>query len=117
MTRRKPTPAPVPDLWAHRNGSAHSAAGPLGCLPCANERRSALARCHAGSATDDDRAALAEPSPDGRRMLGPAECQRCSRHPRRRETFRWVWPAGGGPEDASDVDFLRSCPDCVAEES
>lgn len=29
------------DVWAHPDGTAHSATGPLGCLPCANERRRA----------------------------------------------------------------------------
>lgn len=27
------------DPWAHGDGTAHSAAGPLGCFRCANERR------------------------------------------------------------------------------
>jgi len=27
------------DPWAHKDGSSHSAAGPLGCLPCSNKRR------------------------------------------------------------------------------
>lgn len=80
----------------------------------ANERRRALARCRAGSATDEDRVLLAVPSRDGRTMLGPAECQRCSRHPRRRETHRWEWPAGSGPEHG-DAVALRGCEECAAE--
>ena len=77
-------------------------------------RRSALARCRAGSATDADRALLAAPSADGRTMLGPAECQRCAQHPRRRLTYRWEWPAGSGP-DAGDAVELRGCEECADE--
>lgn len=29
-------------LWEHKDGSDHSANGPLGCFPCANHRRSSL---------------------------------------------------------------------------
>lgn len=78
------------------------------------ERRAAQARCLAGSASDEDRIALAKQSRDGRTMLGPAECQRCARHPKRRETYRWEWPADGDPttaiEGGSDAVFLRCCP-------
>ena len=88
--------------------------GPLIAGPSA-ERKAALARCRAGSATDADRALLATPSADGQTMLGPAECQRCARHPRRRVTYRWSWPAGQGLE-AGDADELRACEDCAAED-
>lgn len=27
------------DVWRHRDGTEHSASGPLGCMPCANLRR------------------------------------------------------------------------------
>lgn len=30
------------DLWAHKDGTPHSAQGPLGCMPCANHRREAV---------------------------------------------------------------------------
>ena len=79
-------------------------------------RASALARCRAGSATDADRTTLAKPSADDRTMLGPAECQRCARHPRRRLTYRWEWPAGSGPEAGDAVELLRGCEDCADEE-
>ena len=118
------------DPWAHLHpgGSAHSVDGPLGChaviLSAPGEaaapadpaaaRRSALARCRAGSATDANRALLAAPSADGRTMLGPAECQRCAQHPRRRLTYRWEWPAGSGP-DAGDAVELRGCEECADE--
>lgn len=77
-------------------------------------RRAAFARCRAGTADDADRLALATPSADGRRMLGPAECMRCAKHPRRRETFRWVWPVGSTPEDG-DCEIPRGCAECDAE--
>lgn len=99
------------DPWAHTDHSAHSISGPIGCFPCANlrraavapvgnevsgetctrcglpvrralghsshvcpssdardgagARRSAFARCRAGSATDADRVALATRSSTG----------------------------------------------------
>jgi hypothetical protein len=31
------------DVWKHVDGSQHSADGPLGCMPCANKRRAAMA--------------------------------------------------------------------------
>ena len=29
-------------VWAHKDGTAHSATGPAGCFPCANLRRAAI---------------------------------------------------------------------------
>jgi hypothetical protein len=29
-------------VWAHKDDTEHSAAGPLGCLPCAQHRRAAI---------------------------------------------------------------------------
>jgi hypothetical protein len=34
-------PMRVGSVWDHKDGSPHSATGPLGCFGCANERRQA----------------------------------------------------------------------------
>jgi hypothetical protein len=73
--------------------------------------------------TDTDRIRLA--TRKGNRMHGPVERQRCTKHGRRWETFRWTWPA---PDEAkgethldmiegdSDAEVVRQCEDCCAED-
>lgn len=63
--------------------------------------------------TDADRVRLATSS--GRLLLGPCERQRCAKHPRRWEIYRWRWPVDAGP-DAGDVEVVRSCLACSEEE-
>jgi hypothetical protein len=60
----------------------------------------------AANTTDADRARLARRV--GRFMHGPEEWQRCPDHPRKWESYRWVWEAGSGPEDAT-AEMVRSC--------
>lgn len=71
--------------------------------------------------TDEDRIAKATFSRSGKRMLGPAERQRCAKHPTRWEIYRWTWPV---PDDGdhitslqsdSDTEVLRSCTECCDE--
>jgi len=61
MPPSDPNPDPNPDLWRHRDGTPHSAQGPLGCMICANERRAAIAR----TACPDCGAASNEPCHSG----------------------------------------------------
>lgn len=63
--------------------------------------------------SDDDRVRLATRS--GNWMLGPAELQRCEKHPTRWTTYRWTWLVGSGPEDG-DPEVIRSCAKCLEEE-
>lgn len=63
--------------------------------------------------TDEDRIRLAVSN--GRLMLGPKERQRCARHPRRWEIYRWTWPLGGAP-DHGEPECVRSCATCADEE-
>lgn len=60
---------------------------------------------------------------DGRTYYrGPLERQRCAKHPKRWETFRWTWSVGPGEshedgiESASDCEYVRGCAACEAEE-
>ena len=81
------------------------------------ERRAAFARCRAGTASDEDRVALATPSSDGRMMLGPRECEPCRHHPKRKQTFRWSWetPKDGNHLAAitsSEPEIVRGCAAC-----
>lgn len=53
---------------------------------------------------------------------GPTERQRCAKHPRNTETYRWTWwhDAGGmTPEEAlenGDAEVVRGCSKCAAED-
>jgi hypothetical protein len=53
---------------------------------------------------------------------GPVERQRCDKHPKRWETYRWMWSVGPGeaPEDcienASDCEYVRGCSACAEED-
>ncbi len=62
--------------------------------------------------TDADRIARATQS--GRRMLGPAERQRCHYHPRRWMIYRWTWAVDDGP-DGGDAEVVRGCAACADE--
>lgn len=67
---------------------------------------------------DAERIAQAQVSPNGKRMLGPKEKQRCEQHPRCWEVYRWTWaiPADGDHLSAlqagSDIQCVSSCKDC-----
>jgi hypothetical protein len=63
--------------------------------------------------SDDDRVRLAVKR--GGWMLGPSELQRCAKHPRRWETYRWTWLVGSAPEDG-EPEFLRTCTACAEED-
>lgn len=62
--------------------------------------------------TDEVRVAQAVRS--GRRMLGPAERQRCARHPKRWEIYRWTWDVGDVPENG-ETELVRGCGSCSEE--
>lgn len=49
------------DVWAHPDGSRHSADGPLGCFPCANARRSATMTRMSGRITKIGALKIADP--------------------------------------------------------
>lgn len=63
--------------------------------------------------TDKDRVRLAVQV--GGRMLGPPERQRCGTHPRRWETYRWVWRVGSEPELGSP-EVIRGCAECQKDD-
>jgi hypothetical protein len=63
--------------------------------------------------TDADRVTLAVQR--GTRMLGPTERQRCQRHPRRWELYRWTWRVGEDPT-SGDAEIVRGCASCADEE-
>lgn len=72
--------------------------------------------------SDEDRIRLATVSKSGDKMLGPEERQRCAKHPRRWETFRWTWPVPGEGEtnqdmieNAADAHPVRGCAACEDE--
>src|SRR5678815_2586157 len=62
--------------------------------------------------SDDDRVRLATKS--GEWMLGPLELQRCAKHKKRWETYRWTWRVGSGPEDG-EPEIVRDCVECARE--
>ncbi len=52
---------------------------------------------------------------------GPAERQRCTKHPRNSETYRWTWflDASTTHEEAlenGDAEAVRGCSKCAAED-
>ena len=59
---------------------------------------------------------------DGQKWCGPQERQRCAKHPRRWEIYRWVWDP---PEEGLDmlsvleaagrVSQVRECAECLRE--
>jgi hypothetical protein len=57
----------------------------------------------------------------GNRMLGPAERERCAKHPRRWVIFRWEWDVPGPDEthedciSGSEPEVIRGCAMCDAE--
>lgn len=63
--------------------------------------------------TDVDRVRLAVQR--GGRMLGPPERQRCVRHPRRWEIYRWTWQIDEDPT-SGDAEIVRGCGACSDEE-
>lgn len=65
---------------------------------------------------DADRVRLAKRGGKrGSRMLGPDERQRCARHPKRWEIYRWTWTVGGSIENG-EPDIVRGCAECIAED-
>lgn len=55
----------------------------------------------------------------GRRMLGPFERERCSKHKRRWITFRWTWDADEDQQAAiecGEPEIVRGCGTCDDEE-
>jgi hypothetical protein len=74
-----------------------------------------------GPVTIDDQERIRRATQSGSRMLGPKERQRCAKHPKRWEIYRWVWTV---PDDGdhltaiqsdSDTEVLRSCAECIEE--
>lgn len=76
--------------------------------------------------TDADRIAQATPGSTVTRrgieetlFRGPVERQRCTKHPRCTETYRWVWrvDANTTHEEAlenGDAEIVRGCSACAA---
>lgn len=63
--------------------------------------------------TDADRIAAA--TVRGTRMIGPDERQRCARHPKRWQIYRWTWPVGDSPENGTP-EIVRGCGACAEAE-
>lgn len=81
-------------------------------------RKDALVRCRTGGASDEDRLLLAKRK--GNTMYGPLELQRCLRHRRNFETYRWVWEVHEDGDHltavtSSEPEFVRRCPKCDAD--
>lgn len=62
--------------------------------------------------TDSDRIRLA--TPNGGKMLGSVERERCSKHPRRWVLYRWVWDVDGMIE-CGEPQVVRGCGTCWEE--
>lgn len=68
------------------------------------------------SYTDADRVRLAEPSLDGRLMLGPDEVEECDEHPGHYRVHRWVWWAKGEGPETADAESLSNCELCEKDD-
>lgn len=70
--------------------------------------------------TDEQR--VEQATREGDVMNGPKERQRCAKHPRRWEIYRWWRPVPGEGETqlaclqgGGETEVVRSCADCIAE--